>query len=193
VNENRNLLTDPQLREYYERIRNVTRGPLVSASRFRDIVALNLGRYRNFHEQVLKRRAVDLSIRADNERFSTDVGERDGATGTLRATGRAGYLQFGPGIPAQPGIYRARWVGTADSLPGLSLGYVEVWFGTERRVTRAEVVASASRPDHVLASIDFTVPKKGVDALEYRFFVKGGVRMALERVELYSGTAIPRK
>lgn len=193
VNENRNMLTDPQLHDYYDRIRNVTRGPLVSASRFRDIVALNLGRYRNFHEQLLKRRAVNLSIRADNERFSTDVGDRDIATGSLRATGRAGYLQFGPGIPAQPGMYRARWVGSTDSLPGLSLGYVEVWFGTERRVARAEVVADTGRPDHVLAVLDFTVPEGGVDALEYRFFVNSGVRMALERVELYSGTAIPRK
>jgi len=193
VTENRNLLTDPQLHEYYDAVRNVTRGPLVSASRFRDIVALNLGRYRNFHEQVLKRRAVDLSIRADNERFSTDVGDRDIATGSLRATGRAGYLQFGPGIPAQPGRYRARWVGSTDSLPGLSLGYVEVWFGTERRVARAEVVADAGRPDHVLAALDFIVPKEGVDSLEYRFFVNGGVRMALERVELYSGPKIPQK
>ncbi len=193
VTENRNLLVDPQLHEYYDAIRNVTRGPLVSTARFRDIVALNLGRYRNFHEQVLKRRAVNLSIRADNERFSTDVGERVGATGELRASGRAGYLQFGPGIPAQPGIYRARWVGTADSLPGLSLGYVEVWFGPERRVGRAEVVAEPGRPDHVLAVLDFTVPKEGTDALEYRFFVNSGVRMTLERVELYSGTAIPPK
>lgn len=193
VNENRNLLADPQLHDYYDRIRNVTRGPLVSASRFRDMLALNLGRYRNFHEQVLKRRSISLSIRADNERFPTDVGDRDVATGSLRATGRAGYLQFGPGIPAQAGAYRARWVGTAESLPGLSLGYVEAWVDSGTRVARAEVVADGGRPDHVLATLDFTVPKGGVSALEYRFFVNGGVRMSLERVELYSGTAIPAR
>ncbi len=191
VTENRNLLTDPQLHDYYDRIRNVTRGPLVSASRFRDIAALNLGRYRNFHKQVLKRRAVALSIRADNERFDTDVGSRDAGTGSLRASGRAGYLQFGPGIPAQPGMYRARWIGAADSLPGLSLGYVEAWFGPEKRVARSEVVAEAGRSDRVLASLDFTVPEEGVDSLEYRFLVNEGVRLTLERVELYSGTAIP--
>ena len=104
----------------------------------------------------------------------------------------SGQRQFGPGIAAQPGLYRARWVGTAEAPAGSSLGFVEVWFGAER-VARAEVVAGEGRPDHVLASLDFTVPREGVDSLEYRFFVNGGVRMALERVELYSGEKIPRK
>ena len=191
VAQNRNLLTDPLLRDYYDRIRNVTRGSLLRGDRFRDIVALNLGRYRNFHEQVMKRRPVELSIRADNERFTSDVGSRELSTGSLKASGRPGYLQFGPGIPAQAGMYRARWVGSVESAPEGPLGYVEVWFSEEKRVARQAVVAGPPRPDRVLGTLDFTVPAGGVQSLEYRFFVNAGVRMSLERVELFSGTAIP--
>lgn len=193
VARNENRLTDPLLHDYYDKLRNVTRGPLLSAARFRDIATLNVGRYRNLHEQVLKRRALNLSIRADNERFITDVGDRDPVAGAIRASGRAGYLQFGPAIPVAKGMYRARWVGTVDSAPGATLGYVEVWYGPERRVARHPVAVPAAPTDHLLTSIDFTVPDEGVDALEYRFYVNDGVRMTLERVELYSGTAIPAK
>jgi arabinofuranosyltransferase len=36
-----NLLQDPLLHDYYDRLRNVTRGPLFQAARFRDIWNLN--------------------------------------------------------------------------------------------------------------------------------------------------------
>ncbi|MGC4085755.1 MAG: hypothetical protein QM736_27420 [Vicinamibacterales bacterium] len=192
VDQNRNLLTDPLLHDYYDRLRNVTRGPLFSRSRFRDIVALNIGKYRNLHEQVLKRRSISLSIRADNERFRTDLGFRDPVAGALRTNGeRAGYLEFGPEIPASRGLHRARWIGTVDSAPAEGpIGYVEVWFG-DTRVAREPVALGPKRDDHLLATLDFTVPDDGVRKLDYRFFVNAGTRMVLERVELYSGTAIP--
>jgi hypothetical protein len=189
VAQDANLLTDPVLRDYYGRIRNVTRGPMFTAARFRDIVALNVGRYRNFHEQVLKQRPLALSIRVDNERFTTDVGERDPAG--YRASGRAGYVLLGPGIPAAAGFYRARFTGTADALPGTVVGYAEAWLDEDTRLARMPVVAGAPRPDHVLGSVDFTVPPGGAQALEYRFFATAGARVVLERAELFSGTAIP--
>jgi arabinofuranosyltransferase len=192
IASDRNLLTDPLLRDYYDHLRNVTRGPLFRTSRFRDIVRLNVGRYRNIHEQVLKRRAIDLSIRADNERFQTDVGDRDPVAGALRAnSGRAGYLQFGPEIPAPKGMYRARWIGTIDGQPAGPVGFVEVWFGPDRCVSRTPVPVGPARQDHLLAALDFTVPEGGVQSLDYRFYVNEGVHMTLERVELYSDQAIP--
>jgi arabinofuranosyltransferase len=190
VAQNTNVLADPLLRDYYDHLRNVTRGPLLSASRFRDIARLNLGNYRNLHQQVLKRRAISLSIRADNERFATDAGDRDPA-GSLRATGRSGYLQMGPGIPAAPGLYRARWIGTVERAAEGPIGYVEVWFGGDSRIARVPVALTAPRADHVLATLDFSVPSGGVSSLDYRFYVNGDVAMNLERVELFSGTAIP--
>jgi arabinofuranosyltransferase len=38
-----NYVRDPSLHLYYERIRLITRGPILDAARFRAIVALNLG------------------------------------------------------------------------------------------------------------------------------------------------------
>jgi hypothetical protein len=192
VAQNKNLLADPLIHDYYDRLRNVTRGQLLSVERLKDIVRLNAGRYRNLHEQVLKRRSLSLSIRADNERFMTDVGDRDPVAGALRATsGREGYLQFGPEIPATKGLYRARWIGTVQGDPEGPIGYVEVWFGPDKRVTREPVVVGQTRSDHLLAAVDFTVPAEGVKKLDYRFYLNRGVQMTLERVELYSGTAIP--
>jgi arabinofuranosyltransferase len=192
IDQDKNLLTDPLLHEYYDHLRNVTRGSLFRLSRLRDIAALNAGRYSHLHDQMLKRRAIALSIRADNERFRTDVGGRDPVAGTLRTGGeRAGYLELGPGIPASKGLYRARWIGRVDGSATPKLGYVEVWFGPDRRIARQPVVLGPSRDDQLLATVDFTVPDAGVSHLDYRFFVNEGVHLALERVELYSGTAIP--
>jgi arabinofuranosyltransferase len=190
VEHDRNALRDPLLREYYERLRNVTRGPVFRASRARDIVALNVGRFRGFHEVVEKRRPVALSIRADNERFITDVGERDPVAGTLVSSGRGGYLEYGPRIPCRRGPYRARWIGVAGSVPAAGLGYVEVWLDRERRIARQAVAAPADPASHVLAELDFRVPED-VRELDYRLFVHEGAQVTLERVELYSAHALP--
>jgi arabinofuranosyltransferase len=190
IASNENRLQDPLLRDYYDRLRNVTRGPLFRMSRFRDIAALNVGRYRSFSDTVDRRRGMATSIRADNERFITDVGHRDPVAGALRTTGRAGYLQYGPRIPARKGYYRARWVGTVDAAPNGDVGFIEIWLGPERRVERQPVRTLENSGHRRLAQVDFSVPED-VSALEYRFFVNQGVSMTLERVELYSGTAIP--
>jgi arabinofuranosyltransferase len=183
-----NLLTDPVLHEYYDRLRNVTRGSLFRASRLRDIWTLNIGRYRNLHEAYEKRRPIVLSIRADNERFATDVGQRDPVAGALRTTGRAGYLQLGPGIPLKAGTYRARWIGTVAAAPDGHVGFVEVW--TDRRLDRQPVTVPADDSPRRLAQVDFELTE-AVGAVDYRFYVNSGVQMTLERVELYSGAAIP--
>ena len=40
-----NVIADPGVAEYYDRLRIITRGPLVDGERLRTLVALNLGRY----------------------------------------------------------------------------------------------------------------------------------------------------
>jgi arabinofuranosyltransferase len=185
-----NLLTDPLLHEYYDRLRNVTRGSVLRLGRLRDIWALNLGPYRNLHEQYERRRPVELSIRADNDRFLTDVGDRNQVAGTLRTTGRPGYLQYGPRIPLKKGSYTARWIGTVESAPSGNLGFAEVWNGPEQRLERKAALTPGAVAPRTLARIDFELPEP-VDGLEYRFYVHADVRMTLERVELYSAVAAP--
>lgn len=187
VETRENHLTDPLLREFYEKLRHVTRGPLFSAARLGDIWTLNV-RERSIHEEYGKRQPVALSIPASHDRFLTDVGHRDASV--LRTTGVAGYLQYGPGIPLKAGFYRARWVGTVTDAGHDGLGFVEVWVDGERRDRQAVDLTSAPTPHQRLAQIDFTLPA-AARAVEYRFYVKGDVALSLERVELYSGLAIP--
>jgi arabinofuranosyltransferase len=185
----KNLLTDPLLRDYYDRLRNVTRGSLFRLSRFTDIWALNVGRSSDLSRAYEKRRPIELSIRAVHDRFQTDVGERDLRAGVLRSTGRSGYLEFGPGIPIKAGAYRVRWIGTVEAAPATALGYVEVWNGADR-LDRQPVTFSGTDSHHLIAQIDFRLPE-GSRALDYRFWVNTNVRVSLERVEIYSANAVP--
>jgi arabinofuranosyltransferase len=186
--QDKNLLTDPLLHEYYDKLRNVTRGSVFRWSRLRDIWSLNVD-YRHLHEEYDKRRPIALSYPANHERFQTDVGFRDNGAGVMRTTGKGGYLQYGPGIPLQPRFYRARWIGAVDAAPGGKVGYVELWNGTER-LDRQPVTVHPADQGHVLAQLDFslTAPARSI---EYRFYVNTDVKMTLERVELFSGLAIP--
>jgi len=186
--QDKNLLTDPLLHAYYDKLRNVTRGSVWRLSRLKDIWSLNVD-YRHLQEEYDKRRPIALSYPANHERFGTDVGFRDDRAGVMRTTGKGGYLQYGPGIPLNPRFYRARWLGTVDNAPNGEVGYVELWNGN-RRLDRQPVLAGSSGHEHRLAQLDFqlTEPARSV---EYRFFVNPGVQMTLERVELFSGLAIP--
>jgi arabinofuranosyltransferase len=187
---NENLLTDVRLKEYYEHLRSVTRGPLFQVQRFRDIWALNVGHLRNLASRMEKDRPVHFSVLADNERFLTDVGVRDTALNTLRSSGRRGLLQYGPRIPLERGSYRARWVGTVADPPTTRLGFVDVIDDAGAVLTRLDVGSKGPGGTHRIAEIDFTLAEP-VNAVEYRFYVNRDVSVTLERVELYSSAAIP--
>jgi arabinofuranosyltransferase len=136
--ERRNLLVDPLLHDYYDKLINVTAGPVFSQARFGDIWDLNFGRYRRIHELVTAQRPVNVSVAADNERFSTDVGVRNTrGEGALIASGaREGYLQMGPHIPLKAGHFKVSWHGTTEAGPGEPLGQVEAWTDGDRLIGR---------------------------------------------------------
>ena len=180
-----NQLTDPLLHDYYDRLRDVLQGPLFSASRFRSMWYLNVGAGRQLAARYEQRRPVGLSIRAVNERFSIDAGERDNAAGVVRSVGRSGYLQAGPGIPMKRGLYRARWLGTVSGAADGPIGFVDVWSG-DRRLARREITTADLAPEkHAIAEIDFALEEPSAK-LDYRLWVNGHATIALERVELMS-------
>jgi arabinofuranosyltransferase len=183
-----NLLTDPLLHAYYDKLRNVTRGSVFRMSRLRDIWSLNV-EYRNLKDVYGKRQPIVLSFPANHSRFQTEAGFRDDRAGVIRTTGKGGYLQFGPGIPLPPQFYRARWIGVVDDPPGTQVGFVEVWNG-EQRLDRQPVVCVNAGNNHRVAQLDFQL-KEPARSIEYRFYVNEGIKMTLERVELFSGLAIP--
>ena len=124
-------------------------------------------------------------MRASNERFLTDAGERDVAAGVIRSVGRAGSLQYGPGVPMKAGVYRARWIGTLDGAPSGSIGFVDVW-ADGRRLARREILGGEAQADRRrLAEVEFVLPEPA-GQLDYRIWVDGRQRVVLERVELYS-------
>ena len=185
--EGRNLLVDPLLHDYYDKLTNVTSGPIFSSSRARDVWDLNFGRYRRLHELVTARRPVAVSVTADNERFSTDVGVRNTrGNGTLSTPGgRDGYLQLGPNIPLKAGRFRVRWLGTTTARAGEPLGFVDVWVDGAMIDRRDVFYAEFGAADRLLAEITFVL-KKPTTNLEYRLYVNKGVRVILERINLES-------
>ena len=185
--EKKNLIADPLVHAYYDKLLNVTAGPIFTMSRARDIWDLNVGGYRSIHRLVTERRPVFVSVTADNDRFSTDVGVRDTrGAGVIRASGRAGYLQMGPNIPLKAGHYRVRWIGPVEAAPGQEMGFVDVWVDGERQIARSTVMTGTFAPgDRVLAETVFTL-KRSTNDLEYRFYVNEGFRPVLERVILES-------
>jgi hypothetical protein len=168
----------------------VTRGSLLRTDRFRDIWALNLGRYRNLSAQYEKHRPIELSIRADNERFLTHVGARDPVAGTMRATGPAGFLEYGPRMPLKAGAYRTRWIGVLQATPGSTVGFVDVSLDGVESHTRVPLIAHVQGATRVIAKLDFSIPSPAA-AIEFRLWVNRDVPLTLERIELYSSFAIP--
>ena len=186
--ERRNLLVDPLLHDYYDKLLNVTAGPVFSRARFGDIWDLNFGRYRRIHELVTAQRPVAVSVAADNERFSTDVGTRNTrGDGALIASGaREGYLQMGPHIPLKAGHFKASWIGTTGAGVGEPLGQVEAWIDGTRLLARRPVFQGEfASGNKVLAELAFALDEPTTN-LEYRFFVQKGVKLVLERINLES-------
>jgi arabinofuranosyltransferase len=180
-----NRLADPVLHEYYDRLKDALSGPLFSAARLRSLWYLNAGDGRDIARRFESRRPIRLSIRAANERFATDAGERDPAAGVIRSNGRPGYLQYGPSIPIKAGVYRVRWIGVVAEGDGGPLGFVDAWDG-DAQLARREIAAVEIQPsERRLAELEFVLPRS-TTRLEYRIWVDGRRAVTLERVELVS-------
>ena len=183
-----NQIAEPALHEYFDRLRAITSGPIFTASRFASIWYMNAGTGRRMARRYEEQRPVALSIRAANERFITDAGDRDEAAGAVVSNGRAGYLQMGPGIPMKAGTFRARWIGQVSGSPAGPLGFVDVWDG-DRQLARREIhggeVVTARQQ---IAEIEFVLAERS-QHLEYRLWVDGRHPIRLERVELFSQPA----
>lgn len=176
-----NLIADPGVHDFFDRILTVTEGPVFSLRRFRDIFALNWGRYRHFSDDVRSAQKLQYETRMDNPLFTTDVGEL--TRSEIRTTvNRAGYLVLGPGIPLEAGSYRVRWKGTAAPGPGGDVGFVQVCYRDCRTVlATAPIAASAS--SGVLADV-LAHSSRDVRDIEYRVFVAQGAQVTVQSVAI---------
>lgn len=175
-----NEVADPRIHDFFDRILNVTEGPILSAARFRNIVALNWGRFRHFSEEIKSTQRMDYVARMNNPLFTTDVGQLT-AEREMKTTGKAGYLLFGPGIPLAAGAYRVRWQGTIDAAPGGDPGFVQVCYNDCRTViARAPIGAGAGG---VLAEV-YATPRRDIRDVEYRLFVTEGTQLTLQSLAI---------
>jgi len=176
----KNEITDPSLKPYFEKLLNVTTGPLFSVSRWRDIVDLNVGSSRDFHNTFRATQLVDADIRAGNPRFQSDVGDVD-RDQFVHTTGRAGFLLMGPKLPLPAGRYEIGWVGdiSADGTAA-DLGFVQVCYEDCRKVL-AEAWIRAEDGGVLPGALPVMAPE-GVSDVEFRLFVNEGVKAMLRHV-----------
>ena len=178
----KNLLTDPRIREYFDRLLLVTTGPVFSANRVRAIWDLNWGKYRRFHDIVAGTRILDVGVRAGGRRFQTDVGDVD-RDQFVHTTGRAGYLLLGPRMPLTAGKYRVSWTGTAEAPAGPLEGWAEVCVDRCRsQVARVPIVAPGQEGG-VVGEADFQL-LRGADDAEFRVYVGAPTSLRLEHLRL---------
>jgi hypothetical protein len=140
---------------------------------------------------VAERRQISISQRANNPRFSTDVGVVDDVRGTIRSTGRAGFLQFGPAVPLRAGKYQAEWIGVVDTSAAGPIGFVVVCYqGCTKVLSRAEVHTSTYNAEtRTIARIPFLLRTAAAD-IEYRLFINDRAIVTLERVGLHGGPVL---
>ncbi|MGE4056046.1 MAG: hypothetical protein AB7F99_14715, partial [Vicinamibacterales bacterium] len=123
----KNLIEDPLIRAYFDKILRVTTGPVFSLARFRDIYDLNVG-MRDFKDQVKAQQRLNTVVRVTNPLFWSHVGQLDQRVSWIRSDGRQGYLLMGPGTPLGPGTFHVRWHGNTDKPEKTDLGFVEVCY-----------------------------------------------------------------
>jgi arabinofuranosyltransferase len=172
-----NLIADPIIRPYFDKLVRVTTGPVFSLARFRDIADLNW-RQRRFKDRVKGRQRLDAVVRVTNPLFWTHAGRLD--ENVLRSTGQPGYLLMGPGTPLGAGTFRVRWSGTIQDPLKADLGFVEICHSDCRtQLSRNQIVPNGD----TLAEATFQTPDDIRD-VEFRMYVNSGSGINLTSVSI---------
>jgi arabinofuranosyltransferase len=175
----RNLVEDPVIHGYFDKLLRVTTGPVFSFARFKDIFDLNW-RQRNFKARVQSRQRLDAVVRVTNPLFWTHAGWIDEPSGLLRSSGEPGYLLMGPGTPLGAGTYHVRWTGSMDQFIA-DPGFVEICH-QDCREPLAKARIGPPQGDTV-AEITFQLPREIRD-VEFRMYVNRGSGINLSSVSI---------
>lgn len=179
-----NLIEDRLIHHYFDKILNVTTGPIFSWSRVRDIFDLNW-RLRDFKDHVKTTQRLEATVKVSNPLFWTEAGELNPRNELITATGKAGYLLIGPGVPIAPGTYAVRWTGTLEQAAKNDLGFVEVCYEDCRtKLGRGPIAAS---DNGTLAELLFRAPQDARD-VEFRMYVNENSGLTLATVAISEST-----
>jgi arabinofuranosyltransferase len=178
--EGRNLIEDPIIHAYFDKLLRVTTGPVFSRARFKDVFDLNW-RERGFKARVQSRQRLNAIVRVTNPLIWTHAGWLDEPSSLLRSNGEPGYLMMGPGTPLGAGTYHVRWTGSTDQ-PGMAdPGFVEICH-SDCREPLAKSGIGPMQGDTV-AEIMFQVPH-AVRDVEFRMYVNRGSAINLSSVSI---------
>jgi arabinofuranosyltransferase len=175
-----NLIQDPVIHEYFDKLLRVTTAPVFSLARFKDIFALN-SQQRSFRTLVKARQRLNATVRVTNPLFWTHAGWLDEESRLIRANGQQGYLLMGPGTPLAKGIYHVQWAGSVVQRPGAELGFVEICHDDCRaQIARNQIVPLG---EGNVAQITFTVTQELRD-VEFRMYVNPDSGINLSHVTI---------
>jgi hypothetical protein len=134
----------------------------------------------------------DIEVPAHHLRFPSQVGVPQ-PDGSLRTTGRAGYVQGGPCMDLAPGQYEVDWIGRVLHVQGGQerQGTVDaIARGDKARPVPEDTLVStplrlrpSGKDESWLAGVDFTLPRPST-CVEFRLQVEPHVSLELTRVRL---------
>jgi arabinofuranosyltransferase len=177
--EGRNLIEDPIIHDYFDKLLRVTTGPVFSLTRFKDVFDLNW-RQRNFKARVKSRQRLDAVVSVTNPLFWTHAGWLDEPSSLLRSSGEPGYLLMGPGTPLRAGTYRVRWTGTAAG-DVADPGFVEICHNDCRELLAKTRIGPSQ--GETVAEVTFQVLREVRD-VEFRLYVNRGNGINLSSVAI---------
>lgn len=102
------------------------------------------------------------------DKLSTIVGTQDG--GTIKTSGKPGYLVYGPYIPLKTGVYRlvAKGSLTGNDKP---LGTIDVASGKGASVIASKPIIAGESAAGDIVTLDFVVKESPVTDAEFRILV----------------------
>ena len=115
--------------------------------------------------------------------IGTQAGVKEGSV--IKATGRAGFAQFGPYVTLAPGNYTVTWVGKIEGAKGKVAGSVDVVSDAGKKVIvpSKPVAAATDQASRPIATVDFSLAAQ-TPLVEFRFMVAEGTMATVERIEL---------
>jgi hypothetical protein len=119
----------------------------------------------------LSTQALSSSYSASNNKIATAVGVKDEPKGMISASGKAGFLVYGPYETIEPGVYRLVAKGKLVG-PAAQLGTFDVTSDKGQRILASRPIYAAVDPQSsVIATLLFEVETQIPDA-EFRIQVQ---------------------
>jgi arabinofuranosyltransferase len=134
IDEQNNQLRDPSTRAYYDVIRSITRGELISTSRFKNIIKMNLGLIYKPESKFYKQPILPLIHQVGNSYqylgcdLRTIIGKKTVECALESQGNQVGFLTYGPYVSLSKGHYKFELVYEGNNSNGSNCSTWDVVF-----------------------------------------------------------------